>query len=135
MNFTWILAFIRGHRPPRRRAITAIMLICSVWFSGASVANAMECAMPHARSSGDVIKETKRTIDQLSTTFSKRGTGSIPTIIFALRQKYPNVTDAELTNYLITAYCPAVNRKFALSDSEKRTELKRFINQVSAQLP
>jgi hypothetical protein len=111
------------------------MLIGSVWFSGASVANAMECPRPHAQSSGDVIKETKRTIAQLSTTFSERGTGSIPTIIFALRQKYPNVTDAELSNYLITAYCPAVNRKFALSDSEKRAELKRFINQVDAQLP
>jgi len=46
-----------------------------------------------------------------------------------LRQKYPKADRTELTNFVITAYCPVVAAQ-GLTDSERRERLDRFSEQV-----
>jgi hypothetical protein len=50
------------------------------------------------------------------------------------RTCWPVRSYAELTNYLVAAYCPVVNRNSALSVKEKRAAVKRFADQVREQL-
>ena len=114
--------------------VTKALIFCCVCFSGLSVAEAMECPLPQPSNSTGVMRESRQTIAELSSAFAQRGTGATPEIIISLRQKYPRSTNAELSNYLIAAYCPVVNRNSALSDREKRAAVKRFADQVNNQL-
>ncbi len=63
-----------------------------------------------------------------------QGTGVVPEIIAGLRPKYPAAQDAEITNYLVTVYCPVVNQNAALNDAEKAGRLAAFSSQVMQSL-
>jgi hypothetical protein len=47
-----------------------------------------------------------------------------------LKQKYPNADETELTNFMVTAYCPVVASDQGLSASEKAERLESFSEQV-----
>lgn len=50
---------------------------------------------------------------------------TIPLIEADLRARYPGVEDAEIVNYLVTAYCPVVN-DMKVSDADKQARMSRF---------
>jgi len=100
----------------------------------ASPAIALECPISHSLSEPGALRETNQTIKQIASTLTIRGSAAIPTLIFNLRAKYPHSTDAQVTNYMITAYCPVVSKKPALSEDQKRTLLEQFADKVRARL-
>jgi hypothetical protein len=104
--------------------------------SGLSVlpASALECPLAQSTTQPGALRESRQTIAMRARTLESRGSAAIPSIIFSLRSKYPHSTDAEITNYLITAYCPVLNREPALTDNQKRASLERFADQVRARL-
>ena len=59
-----------------------------------------------------------------------QGTGAVPEIVTQLRRRYPTAQDAEIADYLVTLYCPVVNRDAALSDAEKANRLSAFSSQI-----
>jgi len=121
-------------RPCGVRGVTKALIFCCAGLGGLPAAEAMECPLPQLTNSTGVIRESRQTIAELSSAFAQRGTGATRQIIISLRRKYPDSTGAELTDYLITAYCPVVNRNSALSDKEKIAAVKRFADQVSEKL-
>jgi hypothetical protein len=51
-------------------------------------------------------------------------------IVSDLRARYPGVENAELVNYLVTAYCPIVARLSGLDEQQKQAQLDQFVGQI-----
>jgi hypothetical protein len=51
-----------------------------------------------------------------------------------LRARYPGVENAEIVNYLATAYCPVVARMTGLGDREKQARVDRFVSEVAREV-
>jgi hypothetical protein len=109
------------------------------WAIGSAIMNvvpaeALECPNPQLVGSKGALVETAATIASRGHTLAARGSAAIPSIIFSVRKNNPHASDAEITNYMITAYCPVLNRKSVLSDDQRKAALERFASQVRARL-
>ena len=110
----------------------AVAIFClSIW---SDPVRALECPLPQPATTASALRETKQDIDVLSSLMAAQGTGVVPEIIAGLRRKYPAAQDAEITNYLVTVYCPVVNQNAALNDAEKAGRLAAFSSQVMQSL-
>jgi hypothetical protein len=123
---------LQTHLVPKLFGALGTFLILSSL--GVFPAMALECPAAQSTTERGVLREPQRTIAMRARTLANRGSAAIPGIIYSLRSKYPHSTDAEVTNYLITAYCPVINREAALSENQKRRSLERFADQVRARL-
>ncbi|MGO9547752.1 MAG: hypothetical protein ACLPPF_23565 [Rhodomicrobium sp.] len=111
--------------------VGAILLGAIIWWERPEAVNPFECAVVHEATTSTAIKETAAERD--STTQALSGpelANAIRVIAADLRKKYPNAGDAEIVNYLETAYCPLVARETGLSYAEKRARTDRFSSQV-----
>ena len=120
--------------PAFKRAVPrcgAVAICLSIW---SDPVRALECPLPQPATTASTLRETKQDIDVLSSLMAAQGTGVVPEIIAGLRRKYPAAQDAEITNYLVTVYCPVVNQNAALSDTEKAGRLAAFSSQVMQSL-
>ncbi|MCP4328272.1 MAG: hypothetical protein GY791_07535 [Alphaproteobacteria bacterium] len=110
-------------------ACTAMIVIGGSVPDGAALA--LECPVAEVQPNQHVLRESQQRIEELSELLS---TGDVANrmgeIVTEMRRTYPAVTDAELVNYFVTAYCPVVNSMGGLSDDEKRSRLDRFSGQV-----
>ena len=97
-------------------------------------AMAFDCPQVQSESVSGVIKETEKTISTQSQTLAARGSAAIPSMVFQLRKSHPAASNAAITNYRITAYCPVVNRKVELTEVQKKDALALFASQVRDQL-
>jgi hypothetical protein len=92
---------------------------------------AMECPMPQPAGAPDAIQETPAQISDLTNLLGSGDLGNrIPIIVRDLRSRHPNAPGGEVVNYLVTAYCPVVNRLDGLSDNEKQARIEAFTSQV-----
>ena len=117
----------RGSRMRRSRAaLVGAGLLC--WAT--SAARALDCPIPQPRTTASALQESPQDIQVLSGLIAAQGTGVVPQIIAQLKRKYPDAQDAEITNYLVTLYCPVVNRDGSLSNAEKADRLSAFSSQI-----
>ncbi len=94
-------------------------------------ARALECPVPETQNNQHVLRETQAQIKELSELLASGDVANrLGVIVRGMRQKYPAVTDAELVNYFLTAYCPDINAMDGLSEDEKKTQLEQFSSQV-----
>ena len=98
-------------------------------------AKALECPEPQMQASHGALQETPKTISTRTAALKARGSAAVPSLIYQLRKSHPNSSNADITNYLITAYCPVVNQKAELTEEQKKRALGRFTDQVRSQLP
>ena len=96
---------------------------------------ALECPSPQMQASQGALREPPKVLAARSTTLKARGSAAISGLIFQIRKSNPGSTDAEITNYLITVYCPVVNKRPGLTEEQKKQDLTRFAGQVCRQLP
>ena len=97
----------------------------------ATAAGALDCPTPQAQAQPGVIQETPDQIAAFSSVFAGGDIDAqVPKAIDALRKRYPNAQSAELVNYLITAYCPTVQKLSSLTDAEKTARVKAFADRV-----
>ena len=95
-------------------------------------AGAFECPEPQDLQSLGVLKETSAQTRRTANLLDSGDAGNrVPEIIAELRERHPGVRNAEIVNYLVTAYCPVVARLSGLSDAEKTARVDRFASQVS----
>jgi hypothetical protein len=98
-----------------------------------SPAVALECPTPHPTSRHGVLKETKEMISRTSTSLAQGGAKAAPQVIAGIRARHPHAGNGMIMNYLVTAYCPAVNKRKDLSEAQKRADLMDF-NRVAGRL-
>lgn len=115
----------------RWRAVSATGIVCAS-FALPAVAQSIICPMPQETSRPGVLKEMP---DQIAETgkvlASGNGIKRVPEVVADLRKRYPGVSDAELVNYLVTAYCPQVAKLDRLSAGEQRAMVSLFARQAS----
>jgi hypothetical protein len=112
-----------------RPAVLALLMLAAVAL--AKPAYAFECPAAQPLTHPGVIREPAPQIAELETIFSTGDAANrIPVIIDDLRRRHPGVENAEIINYLVTAYCPVVARS-SLSDAEKQTQIDRFAARIS----
>jgi hypothetical protein len=114
------------------RSVGTALLITSL---AATSAYSLECPQPQLKSSPGVIIETPADIVSSSQILANGGSNAISTMIFRLRQRNPRSSDGAILNYLLTAYCPVVNRMSGVSENQKRAKLKLFKHQAMTNLP
>lgn len=93
--------------------------------------SAFECPEPQAPGVAGVIPESAQDVAELSATLQAGDLENrLEVTARQLKHKYPKADRTELTNYMMTAYCPVIAADQGLSDSEKRERLDRFSEQV-----
>ena len=93
---------------------------------GSGQAGAFECPRPEKPSPG-VLQETQQNQETVSEMFAGGDIeDKIGVAVAELQRKYPGATDAELANYLIGAYCPAVARMPNLTDPQRTAKVEHF---------
>src|SRR5271165_1212036 len=106
--------------------------------AGASLvvpAFALECPTPQPLAKPGVLKETPAQIEATGKMLSTGDVGQQTQAVIAdLRSRYPQVENAEIANYLITAYCPVIAQTTALSEAEKKAQLDGFVSQLMQKL-
>ncbi len=92
----------------------------------------LECSQPQPLSSKMSIKETRSDIKHIGNRITQDPAGdAISEIIFDLKRQHPSATDADIVNYLVTAYCPVVAAEAWLSKDEATAKVDKFSTQVN----
>lgn len=119
----------------RLRAAATALLVLAAWLALVFPAHALECPVPQPLARPGVLRETPA---QIATVGKQLATGDVVTQIAAivadLRARYPKVENAELVNYLVTAYCPVAAGMPGLNDSQRRAQVETFASQVMQQI-
>jgi hypothetical protein len=95
-----------------------------------AAADALDCPNPQRWAQPGVIQETAEDIAAFSSIFADGALDAVPKAIAVVRKRYPNAQSAEIANYLITAYCPAVQKLPHLNEAEKTARMKAFADRV-----
>lgn len=94
-------------------------------------AQAFECPVLQEAQGPGVLKETPAQVRRTAALLGSGDAGNrVPEIVAELRKRHPGVRNAELVNYLVTAYCPGVARLSGLGDAEKKARTDRFASQA-----
>ena len=92
---------------------------------------ALECPTPQPAGAPGVIQETPAQIAELSQLLASGDLGNrIPVFVHSLRSRHPDAPTGGVVNYLVTAYCPVVNKLTGLSNNAKQARLSAFVSQV-----
>lgn len=112
------------------RALT--LLSGTLIITGCSVSSSkMECPQPHASAPVGIASETPGRIAEAGVQLAHGGETAIADIVGRMRTTRPGVSRGAIVNYLVTAYCPEVNRRNELDARAKRTALSAFASRAS----
>ena len=96
-------------------------------------AQPLDCPIPQPVARQGGLQESPAQIVETGGLLASGDTGNRVRVVIAdLRKRHPGVPDAEIENYLVTAYCPAVARLDGLSVAEQRRRVELFAREVSA---
>ena len=114
-----------------RLATLAAVLVAA----SAGSALALDCPKPQPTAKPGILKETPAQMTAVGKQLTSGDTfNAIASATADLRIRYPGVESAELVNYLVTAYCPAVAADSKLSEAQKKTAVDGFAAQVMRQV-
>jgi len=114
-----------------QRSVPVAPMLGAAWLLLAAPCLALECPTPQPAGAPDAIQETPAQIRELSQVLASGDSSNrIPVFVHDLRSRHPNAPTGELVNYVVTAYCPVVNRLSGLSNGEKQARLSAFVSQV-----
>lgn len=115
-----------------RWQIAAAMGLACAGFALPCAAQTLACPMSQAVHGPGVLKETPVQIAETGNFLaSGDGVNRAPEVVADLRKRYPGVGDAEIENYLVTAYCPVAAKLNGLSVAEQRARVDQFAHQAS----
>ena len=96
---------------------------------------ALDCPKPQPMAKPGILKETPAQMTAVGKQLTVGDTfNAIASATADLRIRYPGVESAELVNYLVTAYCPAVAANNKLSEAQKKSAVDGFAAQVMRQV-
>ena len=101
-------------------------------FALPAAAQSMDCPIPQVVHGRGVLKESPAQIAETGSFLaSGDSVNRAAEVVADLRKRYPGVSDAEIENYLVTAYCPVTARLNGLSVAERRARVDQFAHQAS----
>ncbi|OSJ17343.1 hypothetical protein BST63_12055 [Bradyrhizobium canariense] len=100
----------------------------------ATPAAALECPVYHPSDTDAAMKETRAQTESFSAMLAARGDRATHSIVKSVRMAHPNASAAEITNFVLTLYCPLVRHNAALSEDQKRARLKAFSAELMEQV-
>lgn len=110
-----------------RWQITAAVGLNCAGFALPVTAQTLNCPMPYAGHGPGVLKETPVQIAETGSFLAIGNSGNrAPEVVADLRKRYAGVGDAEIENYLVTAYCPAAAKLNGLSLAERQARVDQF---------
>jgi len=96
---------------------------------------ALDCPKPQPTAKPGILKETPAQMTAVGKQLTSGDTfNAIASATADLRIRYPGVESAEVVNYLVTAYCPAVAANSKLSEAQKKSAVDGFAAQVMRQV-
>lgn len=96
---------------------------------------ALDCPKPQPTAKPGILKETPAQMTAVGRQLASGDTfNAIASATADLRVRYPGVESAEVVNYLVTAYCPAVAADSKLSEAQKKAAVDSFAAQVMRQV-
>lgn len=123
----------------RRLGRWASLALLAFFAGGGGIvsAAALDCPAPQKLARPGVLKETQAQIDETAERLAAGGTSvdvTLKAIIGDLRARYPNVENAEIANYLISAYCHVAARLPGASEGERKLQLDQFVSLLMGML-
>ena len=95
-------------------------------------AAALECPVPQSLSRPGILKETPAQIAEVENLLSSSDDENhIQVVVSDLRARYPGVENAEIMNYLMTAYCRVVAKLSGLDTQGQQARMDSFASQLS----
>jgi len=105
----------------------SILLLSGALLAGCSAsADRLECSKAQPTGSAGLERETPAQIADVGARVSGGGENAVAEIASEVRARNPRASKGEIVNYLVTAYCPQVDRKTGLDVAAKRAELRAF---------
>lgn len=116
----------------KQRRITAAMIVAATSMAGLPAsAQSMTCPTPHPDSGPGVLKESSVQLAETGSYLaSSADPNRVPEVVAELRKRYPSVSNAEVDNYLVAAYCPEVAKLNGLTEGEQTARVQLFSHQV-----
>src|SRR5271165_2681474 len=113
------------------RSAGSAFIVGLAWASLIVPASALECPAPQPVAKPGVLQETPAQVKATGKVLSSGDVGQQTQAIIAdLRKRYPQAENAELANYLITAYCPVVAGLPQLGEAAKKARMDQFVSQL-----
>lgn len=117
--------------PFHHRATWLAPLALAACLGLASQACAFECPVPQKLARPGILKETPTQMAIVGQFMaSGKSNKTVPLVEADLRARYPGVENAELVNYIVTAYCPVVKDMTGMSDKAKQARMNRFMQDL-----
>src|SRR5208282_81266 len=115
----------------RLRALWAAPFALAACLGSAPRALALECPEPQKLAHPGVLKETPTQMAVVGQFLaSGKSNKTVPLVEADLRARYPGVENAEVVNYIVTAYCPVVKDTTGMSDKAKQARMNRFVKDL-----
>jgi hypothetical protein len=107
------------------------MLALALLMTGCAKKTAdLQCPLPKSGAATGSLRETPTQIASTAEELATGSTNEINIVIAALRKRHPGASQAEVVNYLVTAYCPKIKSNPALDRSQKQKAMMSFSRRV-----
>jgi hypothetical protein len=119
----------------RLHAAGTALLVLVACLAPAVPAQALDCPVAQPLKRPGVLQETPAQIAAVGKQLAAGDASDrVPAIVADLRARYPTAENAELVNYILTAYCPVVAALPGLNESQKRAQVESFAAQLMQQI-
>ena len=111
--------------------LTALAAI--YWQSGKDEKSpaAFMCPETHAKTTSTALQETPEQLARLTDMLKgPEQENAVRVIAGDLKKQFPDAGNADIVNYMLTAYCPLVAAENSLNPDEKQARMDRFSSQV-----
>lgn len=115
---------------------TVSFSIVLLLLTGCSVeqGNDLECPTPQTGNVAGTISESRAQITATGDQLALGGATQIAEVVNALRARHPDASNGAIVNYMVTAYCPTLNRRSSSDRIEKKAKLTAFSTRVEGYL-
>lgn len=131
----------RNEAGPRSRPLRGTPLVVPplvllaaslVAVSAPAPALALECPQIHELEKSGVTEEQKTEVNEISALLAGDDLDNrLHEIVTDIRARHPDASDADLVDLLTAAYCPVIERKEDMSESEKTAAMDAFAKRTS----